>query len=132
MTDDGIDHYVIQGMTSQRKLFRPGDWAERLTGVITLFVGERYPGIHIACTRLAMPVVERDLKCLRVAHELRLVCPDAFDFVMLFARDNDLAVKVCRVLDEPRELVQMSTREASVKNDVNALAISTVSADAQG
>ncbi|MFB9127373.1 DUF3579 domain-containing protein [Paraburkholderia dipogonis] len=104
MTDDGIHHYVIRGVTSQHKLFRPGDWAERLTGVITLFVGERAPGIHITCTRFAMPVVEHDVKCLRVAHELQRVCPDAFDFVMRFARDNDLAVETCRVHATPTKV----------------------------
>jgi hypothetical protein len=92
MTGDGIDHYLIRGVTSQRKPFRPGSWAERLTGVIALFVDERCPGVHIACTRLAMPVVEQDVKCLRVAHELQRTCSDAFDFVMRFARDNDLVV----------------------------------------
>ncbi|MFM0672126.1 DUF3579 domain-containing protein [Paraburkholderia sediminicola] len=100
MSDDGIDCYLILGVTSQRKLFRPGDWAERLAGVITLFVGERGPGIHLACTRLAMPIVEQDVKCLRIAHELRCACPDAFNFVMRFARDNDLAVSTCRVPGE--------------------------------
>ncbi|MEW9585995.1 DUF3579 domain-containing protein [Paraburkholderia sp. DGU8] len=100
MTDDGIDHYLIRGVTSQRKQFRPGDWAERLTGVITLFVGERGTGIHIICTRLAMPVIEQDLKCLRIAHELQRVCPAAFEFVMRFARDNDLAVDIRRVVDQ--------------------------------
>lgn len=101
MNDDDIDCYLIRGVTSQRKLFRPGDWAERLAGVITLFVGARGPGIHLVCTRLAMPVVEQDIKCLRIAHELRRVCPEAFDFVMRFARDNDLAVATCHVPDEP-------------------------------
>ncbi|MGF6935983.1 hypothetical protein OKW41_005145 [Paraburkholderia sp. UCT70] len=128
MTDDGIDCHLIRGVTSQRKLFPPGDWAERLTGIITLFVGERGPGIHLACTRLAMPVVEQDLKCLRIAHELRRVCPDAFDFVMRFARDNDLAVDICRVLSEQTGRVPKSEPDASIKratHEVNASAIST-------
>ncbi|SIT43825.1 conserved hypothetical protein [Paraburkholderia ribeironis] len=97
MTDDGIHDYLIRGMTSQCKPFRPADWAERLTGVITLFVGERSTGIHIASTRLAMPIFEQDLKCLHVARELRRVCPDAFDFVMRFASDNDLTVELYRI-----------------------------------
>ncbi|TDY16666.1 uncharacterized protein DUF3579 [Paraburkholderia sp. BL6665CI2N2] len=100
MSSDGIEHYLIRGVTSQHTLFRPGDWAERLRGVITLFVGERCPGNHIASTPLAMPVVEQDVKCLRVARELGRICPDAFDFVMRFASDNDLTVDVCGLLDE--------------------------------
>ncbi|CAE6839318.1 DUF3579 domain-containing protein [Paraburkholderia haematera] len=91
---DRSEHYLISGLTHHRKIFRPGDWAERLMGVIILFVGERRPGIHIASTRLAMPVVDKGVKCLIVSGELRSVCPEAFDFVVRFAEDNDLPVEV--------------------------------------
>ncbi len=126
MTDDGIECYLIRGVTSQCRLFRPGDWAERLAGVITLFVGERGPGIHLACTRLAMPVVEQDLKCLRIAHELRRVCPDAFDFVMRFARDNDLAVDIRRVLHERTGHVPQSEPEAFQNGANDGMDASTI------
>ncbi|AFT86156.1 DUF3579 domain-containing protein [Paraburkholderia phenoliruptrix] len=94
--EGAIQGHVIKGITHSQKSFRPGDWPERLTGVITLFVGERRPGIHIACTRLAMPVVDAGTKCLFVSEELRVVCADAFDFVMRFAKDNDLPVETRR------------------------------------
>ncbi|NVH75857.1 DUF3579 domain-containing protein [Paraburkholderia sp. JPY432] len=100
MTNDGIEHHLIRGVTSQRKLFRPGDWAERLAGVVALFVGERCAGNPIARARLAMPVMEQDIKCLRISNELRRICPDGFDFVMRFASDNDLMVDICRALDD--------------------------------
>lgn len=88
-----IEGYLIKGITHHGKIFRPGDWGERLTGVITLFVGERRPGIHIAYTRLAMPIIDGGLKCVFVSDELRSVCPGAFEFVMRFADDNDLLVE---------------------------------------
>ncbi|WP_100249410.1 DUF3579 domain-containing protein [Paraburkholderia ginsengiterrae] len=91
---DRNETYLISGLTRHRTVFRPGDWAERLMGVIILFVGERRPGIHIASTRLAMPVVDAGIKCLIVSGELRSVCPEAFDFVARFAEDNDLPVEV--------------------------------------
>lgn len=94
--EGSIQGYLIKGMTHSQKTFRPGDWPERLTGVITLFVGERRPGIHIACTGLAMPIVDAGTKCLFVSAELRSVCADAFDFVMRFAKDNDLPVDTRR------------------------------------
>ncbi|TKC82999.1 DUF3579 domain-containing protein [Trinickia terrae] len=92
-SDESIETFCIKGITHQGKTFRPGDWGERLMGVITLYVGERRPGLHVASTRLAMPVVEAGVKCLIVCGELRRVCPDAFDFVIRFARDNDLPVE---------------------------------------
>ncbi|AOK57147.1 DUF3579 domain-containing protein [Burkholderia stagnalis] len=93
LTDAGqLDGYLIRGITHAQKTFRPGDWPERLAGVITLFVGEKRPGFPSALTRLATPVVDSGAKCLLVSHELQAVCPDAFAFVMQFARDNDLPV----------------------------------------
>ncbi|RDJ97571.1 DUF3579 domain-containing protein [Paraburkholderia lacunae] len=94
---DSSDQYLIRGITRQQNVFRPGDWAERLLGVITLFVGERRPGAHIASTRLAMPVVDAGIKCLVVSDELRRVCPEAFDFVARFAEDNDLPMDIRRM-----------------------------------
>lgn len=89
-TQGQIPGYLIKGLTRHQKVFRPADWAERLTGVITLFVGVRRPGLHIATTELAMPVVAAGLKCLFVSEELREICPDAFSFVMGFAANNEL------------------------------------------
>jgi len=91
-TQGRIPGYLIRGVTQRQKVFRPGDWADRLKGVIKLFVGERRPGLHVASTRLAMPVVSAGIKCLFVSEELRLICPDAFEFVMGFAKDNELLV----------------------------------------
>ncbi|MBN3788088.1 DUF3579 domain-containing protein [Burkholderia sp. Ac-20353] len=95
VTEKGrTDGYLIIGITHARKTFRPSDWPERLAGVITLFVGEKRPGFPSALTRLATPVVDSGAKCLFVSHELRTVCPDAFEFAMQFAADNDLPVDV--------------------------------------
>ncbi|MGS0894719.1 DUF3579 domain-containing protein [Burkholderia stagnalis] len=88
-----LDGHLIRGVTHARATFRPGDWPERLAGVIALFVGERRPGYPCALSRLAMPVIDGGAKCLFVSDELRGVCADAFDFAMQFAADNDLPVE---------------------------------------
>jgi hypothetical protein len=84
---------LIVGTTDDGKTFRPGDWAERLAGVITLFVRERRPDAVVASTWLAMPCVVGGVRCLRVSAALIEVCPDAFDFVMRFAEENGLLVE---------------------------------------
>jgi hypothetical protein len=84
---------AIIGTTRSGKPFRPGDWAERLAGVIALFVKERRPGGSVASTWLAVPFVYGGVKCLGVSAELADICPEAFEFVMRFAADNDLAVE---------------------------------------
>ncbi|MBB5447424.1 MULTISPECIES: DUF3579 domain-containing protein [unclassified Paraburkholderia] len=126
MTNDGIEHYLIRGVTSQCKLFRPGDWAERLTGVVALFVGERCPGNPIASTPLAMPVVEQDIKCLRISNELRHICPDGFDFVMRFASDNDLKVDICRALNDNPGRDPQPERQTSGSNAKDRMNVSPV------
>lgn len=88
-----INPHKIIGMTCGGKPFRPGDWAERLAGVIALFVKERRPGSSIASTWLAVPFVDGGARCLSVSGELAEICPEAFEFVMRFAKDNELVVE---------------------------------------
>ncbi|PMS23878.1 hypothetical protein C0Z18_01560 [Trinickia dabaoshanensis] len=83
----------IAGITHAGKPFRPGDWAERLASVIALFVRERRPGASVASTWLAVPFVEDGIRCLSVSGELAEICPEAFEFVMCFAKDNGLPVR---------------------------------------
>lgn len=85
--------HLIVGITHGGKTFRPGDWAERLAGVIALFVKEKRPGRNLAATWLAVPFVDNGTKCLTVSGELADICPEAFDFVMRFAADNELPVE---------------------------------------
>lgn len=84
--------YLIRGETCSGKAFRPSDWAERLAGVITVFVGEKTGAIQPISTRFAMPVVRGDTKCLLVIDQLGETCPAALDFVLRFAQDNELVV----------------------------------------
>jgi hypothetical protein len=77
-------------------------------------------------TRLAMPVMEQDLKCLRIAHELQRVCPAAFEFVMRFARDNGLAVDICRVVNERTACVPKSRPDAAVQTAGNGASASVI------
>lgn len=86
-------HRII-GITHGGKPFRPGDWAERLAGVITLFVRERRPGCSVASAWLAVPLVDNGVRCLNVSGDLAGICPEAFEFVMRFAEDNELQVRV--------------------------------------
>jgi hypothetical protein len=93
-----IGHHIA-GLTRDGKPFRPGDWAERLAGVITLFVREKRPGSSVAATWLAVPFVKGGVRCLSVSPQLAQVCPEAFDFVMRFARDNELVIEAVQADD---------------------------------
>ena len=83
---------IIQGITKDGRTFRPSDWAERLAGVMSPFrpVGADGPGAHIGYSPYCKPRVIEGVKCVIVNPAVRDVEPMAWDFVLHFARDNDL------------------------------------------
>ena len=94
----------IQGVTRSGRTFRPSDWAERLAGVMSQFRpggGVVRQGSHIAYSPWCVPTVMNGVKVVIVHTDLREVEPMAWDFVMHFARDNDLQVSEGCVLPEP-------------------------------
>ena len=83
----------ILGITKGGKTFRPSDWAERLAGVMSSFrPGGAQPGSHIGYSPWCVPRSYGDTKCVIVNRELREFNVMAWDFVVNFARDNDLQV----------------------------------------
>lgn len=87
--------YYIQGVTKQGRTFRPSDWAERLAGAMSCFrPGGSVGGISafIGYSPYCVPRVVDGVKCVIVNEALRDIEPMAWDFVMNFARDNDLPV----------------------------------------
>ena len=81
----------IQGVTRDGRTFRPSDWAERLAGVMSSFrPGGAQPGSHLTYSPWCIPTVIDGVKCVIVNRELRDFEPMAWDFVVNFARDNDL------------------------------------------
>ena len=87
--------YYIQGVTKQGRGFRPSDWAERLAGAMSCFrPGGSAGGIgaFIGYSPYCVPRVVEGVKCVIVNEALRDIEPMAWDFVMNFARDNELCV----------------------------------------
>jgi len=92
----------IQGITRQGRPFRPSDWAERLAGAMSCFrPGGGAGGISAAIgySPYCFPRVVGGVKCVIVSEELRSLEPMAWDFVVNFARDNDLVVVDATNLD---------------------------------
>lgn len=86
----------IQGITRGGRTFRPSDWAERLAGVMSQFgpggASSGRIGSHIAYSPWCVPTVMNGTKVVIVHTDLRDAEPMAWDFVMNFAKDNDLQV----------------------------------------
>jgi len=92
------DEIVIRGVTTAGKVFRPSDWAERLCGVMSAFGRER----HLEYSPYVMPITSAGVKCVVVSRELQEIETMAFNFLMNFAKDNELEVRPGRGPDRDK------------------------------
>jgi hypothetical protein len=98
MSDPLVKEIFILGLTQSGRIFRPSDWAERLAGVMSPFrPGGAQNRFHPASySPWCLPTTLNGTKCVVVHTDLRNAEPMAYDFVMNFARDNDLqTVQAC-------------------------------------
>ena len=96
MTASAARTIVIMGQTHAGRDFRPSDWAERLAGAMASFRPKGSaitPSDHIGYSPLCVPRVVDGVRSVVVDRALRDVEPMAWDFVMNFARDNELVVR---------------------------------------
>ena len=94
MVSNNAKGVFIQGITQDGKPFRPSDWAERLAGVMSSFrPGGAAPGDHLSYSPWCVPTTnDAGQKCVIVHVDLRDAEVMAWDFVLNFARDNQLQV----------------------------------------
>ena len=91
MVSSTAKEVFIQGVTRDGRTFRPSDWAERLAGAMSSFrPGGAQPGSHLNYSPWCIPTVLEGVKCVIVHRDLRDYEPMAWDFVMNFAKDNNL------------------------------------------
>jgi len=94
---DQTDEFIIRGVTLGGRTFRPSDWAERLCGVMSAFGADgrmQYsPYVH--------PITSAGAKCVVVDIRLKDVEPMAYNFLMSFAKDNELEVRPGRSVKRP-------------------------------
>jgi hypothetical protein len=81
--------FVIRGLTLEGKPFRPSDWAERLCGVMSAFGSDG----RMQYSPYVFPVSSGGVKCVVVLRELQDIEPMAFNFLVNFARDNELQTR---------------------------------------
>jgi hypothetical protein len=96
--------FFIQGITPDGKTFRPSDWAERLAGAMSCFRPDGVRGgigAFIGYSPYCVPRVINGVKCVIVNEALKGVEPMAWDFVMSFARDNQLQLTEACLIPDP-------------------------------
>jgi hypothetical protein len=102
MASSSAKEIFIMGVTREGRTFRPSDWAERLAGVMSPFrPGGAQPGSHLSYSPWCLPTVVNGVKCVVVNAALREVEPMAWDFVINFAKDNNLEYGEACFIPEP-------------------------------
>ena len=106
MTSNTAKEIFIQGITKDGKTFRPTDWAERLAGVMSQFrPGGPRPGSHLSYSPWCVPNIVGGVKGVVVNSDLRGAEPMAWDFVINFAKDNNLqVVEACLLPEAPKSV----------------------------
>jgi hypothetical protein len=84
-----LPEIVILGVTETGETFRPSDWADRLCGVMSIFGEDQ----RISYSPYVNPFVSGGRKCVRVDTRLEALNSAAFEFLMAFARDNELRLQ---------------------------------------
>jgi len=88
MTTQESTTFVIVGLTTQGRKFRPSDWAERLCGVMSAFGAER----RMKYSPYVGPGDYNGEKAVFVDGRLGEIEPMAYRFMLNFAQDNDLQI----------------------------------------
>ena len=87
---------LIESVRKDGKRFRPSDWIERISAVLASFdVNHR-----LKYAAEVQPCMIQGQKCLVVKRGLEQRNPNAFDFIMKFATDNELRIQVDRRISE--------------------------------
>ncbi|MEK0428854.1 MAG: hypothetical protein RL001_1381 [Pseudomonadota bacterium] len=97
--------FIIQGVTSKGKAFRPSDWADRLCGIMSRFHPDAGSGYdrHLQYSPYVQPALIEGVRAVLVDARLHALEPMAYHFMRSFAKDNDLTViEACVLPHRPR------------------------------
>ena len=86
--EDNKNLIIIQGVTKDGRKFRPSDWAERMSGMLSSF-GEDH---RIHYSPQLKPVNVNGIKCIAIDPELEQSQSGVFNQIIDFARRNDLNI----------------------------------------
>ena len=86
------DRLIIEGVREDGSQLRPQDWIERISSLLATF-GTDHRLTYSQCVK---PCFIEGQKCLVVARCLASRNPQAYEFIMDFARSNQLRIQVDR------------------------------------
>ena len=83
------EKWIIRGVTEEGKKLRPSDWIERISSTLASFGTDH----RLHYSNAVAPCMIDGEKCLVVARNLNEINPDAYDFIMGFAKSNQLSIR---------------------------------------
>ena len=86
------DRLVIRGIREDGSKLRPSDWIERISSTLASFEVDH----RLQYSESVQPCVIEGEKCLVVARGLAESNPAAYDFILGFARSNQLRIQTDR------------------------------------
>lgn len=93
-----LDELIIEGLTVDGIKFRPSDWVDRLCGMLAVFEKHK-----VSYSPFLRPMLYQDMNCVAVKKELQEQSPEVFNFIMQFAKDNNLLVVDCAKFKQQME-----------------------------
>lgn len=78
---------IIKGITEEGKSFRPGDWAQRVSGSLSTFKNHR-----VYYSPLLQPSFNEGTSCVLLDPVLKETNPELYQHILDFAKANKLTI----------------------------------------
>lgn len=79
---------IIEGKTRTGRIFRPSDWAERMSGALSTFGRDH----RIRYSPMLQPLIIDGIKCIALDPQMKERFPEMYSYIMGWANNNDLIV----------------------------------------
>ena len=79
---------IIEGVTTNGRKFRPSDWAERMSGMLSTFGRDQ----RIRYSPLLYPMTVNGVKCISIDPDLQNIHPEMYAYILQWAEGNRLSV----------------------------------------
>lgn len=79
---------IIEGITEGGRVFRPSDWAERMSGALSTFGRDH----RIQYSPMLQPMTVNGIKCVAIDPAMKGSYPEMFSYIMRWVELNQLKV----------------------------------------
>lgn len=111
------DRIIIEGVREDNKKFRPSDWAERISEMLATFGSDH----KLHYSEFVHPCIIGGEQCLVVNRKLNETQPDAFEFILHFAEQNQLRIQQDRRVAQSEVKVERRVEQQDLVSSVESV-----------